>query len=97
MVAAVLTIALVDPALQKMAGPGVVFRPIAGSGVFTETGVIYRRADPSSALAAFLHELMVTPRQGPASTAASPTLKRESPGSARDQRRKKTATLTARP
>ena len=63
MIAAGLTIALVDPALQQMAAPGVVFRPLAGRGFFTETGVIYRRGDPSPILASFLQELRATPRQ----------------------------------
>ena len=65
MIAAGLTIALVDPALQQMAAPGVVFRPLAGHGIFTETGVIYRRADSSPILASFLHELRTTPRERP--------------------------------
>jgi DNA-binding transcriptional LysR family regulator len=77
MIAAGLTIALVDPALQQMAAPGVVFRPLAGRGVFTETGVIYRRADPSPILASFLHELRATPRQRTDSAAAAPIRKRE--------------------
>jgi DNA-binding transcriptional LysR family regulator len=62
MIAAGLTIALVDPALQQMAAPGVVFRPLAGSGIFTETGVIFRRSDVSPILASFLHEVRATPR-----------------------------------
>jgi DNA-binding transcriptional LysR family regulator len=62
MIAAGLTIALVDPALQQMAARGVVFRPLAGRGLFTETGVIYRRADASPILASFLHEVRATPR-----------------------------------
>lgn len=64
MVAAGLTIALVDPALQQMAAPGVVFLPLAGRGVFTETGIIYRRDDASPILALFLHEVRETFRQG---------------------------------
>ena len=53
MIAAGLTIALVDPSLRQMAAPGVVFRALAGKGIFTETGVIYRRNDPSPILALF--------------------------------------------
>jgi DNA-binding transcriptional LysR family regulator len=71
MIAAGLTIALVDPALQQMAAPGVVFRPLAGRGVFTETGVTYRRADPSPILASFLHEVRATPHQRTASAAVA--------------------------
>jgi DNA-binding transcriptional LysR family regulator len=76
MIAAGLTIALVDPALRQMAGPGVVFLPLAGRGVFTETGVIYRRNDSSPILAAFLHELRATSLQLPVTTAAVPITKR---------------------
>ena len=84
MVAAGLTIALVDPALQQMAAPGVVFRPLAGPGVFTETGVIYRRADPSPILASFLQEVRVTPREPttPAATAQKPGKGRAARGGA---------------
>ena len=63
MVAAGLTVALVDPAIKQRAMPGVVFRPIADRGVFTESGVIYRREDASPLLAAFLHEVRLTPRR----------------------------------
>jgi DNA-binding transcriptional LysR family regulator len=77
MIAAGLTIALVDPALQQMAAPGVVFRPFAGRGAYTETGVIYRGADPSPILASFLHELRATPRQRTGSAAAAPIQKRK--------------------
>jgi DNA-binding transcriptional LysR family regulator len=75
MIAAGLTIALVDPALQHMAASGVVFRPLAGPGVFTETGVVYRQGDPSSILESFLHQLRTTPRQSesPVSVAPVPT------------------------
>ena len=65
MVAAGLTIALVDPAIQLRAMPGVVFRPIADQDVFTESGVIYRRDDPSPLLASFLQEVRLTPRRQP--------------------------------
>jgi DNA-binding transcriptional LysR family regulator len=67
MIAAGLTIALVDPSLRQMAAPGVVFRALSGPGIFTETGVIYRRNDPSPILASFLHELRATIRR-PASS-----------------------------
>ena len=63
MVAAGLTVALVDPAIKQRAIPGVVFRPIADHGVFTESGVIYRREDLSPLLATFLHEVRLTPRR----------------------------------
>jgi DNA-binding transcriptional LysR family regulator len=62
MVAAGLTVALVDPAIKHRAMPGVVFRPIADRGVLTESGVIYRRDDPSPLLASFLHEVRLIPR-----------------------------------
>ena len=65
MVAAGLTVALVDPAIKQRAMPGVVFRPIEDRGVFTESGVIYRREDPSPLLASFLHEVRLTPRRRP--------------------------------
>ena len=63
MVAAGLTVALVDPAIKHRAVPGIVFRPIADRGVFTESGVIYRQDDPSPLLASFLHEVRLTPRR----------------------------------
>ncbi len=63
MVAAGLTVALVDPAIKHRAIPGVVFRPIEDHEVFTESGVIYRREDPSPLLASFLHEVRLTPRR----------------------------------
>jgi DNA-binding transcriptional LysR family regulator len=65
MVAAGLTIALVDPAIQLRATPGVVFRPIVDHEVFTESGVIYRHDDPSPLLASFLEEVRLTPRRRP--------------------------------
>ena len=81
MIAAGLTIALVDPALRQMAAPGVVFLPLAGRGVFTETGVIYRRNDSSPILAAFLHELRAASLQRAGSAAAAPIPKpRKAPG-----------------
>jgi DNA-binding transcriptional LysR family regulator len=65
MVAAGLTVALVDPAIRQRAMPGVVFRPVEDNGVFTESGVIYRQDDPSPLLASFLHEVRLTPRRRP--------------------------------
>ena len=62
MIAAGLTIGLVDPALQQITASGVVFRHLAGPGVFTETGVVYRKGDPSPILESFLHELRTAPR-----------------------------------
>ena len=70
MVAAGLTVALVDSAIRERAMPGVVFRPIEDRGVFTESGVIYRREDPSPLLAAFLREVRLTPRRRKASETA---------------------------
>ena len=72
MIAAGLTIALVDPGLRQMAAPRVVFRALAGPGIFTETGVIYRRNDPSPILASFLDELRATIRLRPSAPAAAP-------------------------
>src|SRR5689334_20224207 len=63
MVAAGLTVALVDPAIEQRAIPGVVFRPIEDRGMFTESGVIYRRDDVSPLLASFLHEVRLLPRR----------------------------------
>ncbi len=70
MVAAGLTVALVDPAIEQRAIPGVVFRPIEDRGVYTESGVIYRREDVSPLLASFLHEVRLTPRRRVESKAA---------------------------
>jgi len=72
MIAAGLTIALVDPALMHMAPSGVVFRPLAGPGVFTEAGVVYRRGEPSPVLGSFLQQLRTASRQNeePAPAAA---------------------------
>jgi DNA-binding transcriptional LysR family regulator len=80
MIAAGLTIALVDPSLPRVAAPGVVFRPLAGPGVYTETGVIYRRGDPSPILAAFLQELRATPRERPGAATVAPGPKEKAPG-----------------
>ena len=76
MIAAGLTIALVDPALQQMGAPEVVFRPLAGPGIFTESGVIYRRADPSPILGSFLHELRATPRERTSGDAAGESVRK---------------------
>jgi DNA-binding transcriptional LysR family regulator len=75
MIEAGLTIALVDPILQQMSTAGVVFRRLAGQGVFTETGVIYRRDDSSPILASFLNELRRT-RHRPAEAALRPREKK---------------------
>jgi DNA-binding transcriptional LysR family regulator len=87
MIAAGLTIALVDPALRQMAAPGVVFRELAGQGVFTETGVIYRRNELSPIPASFLQELRETIRRN--EFAETPA--RNQPKKARSRRK------TARP
>ena len=79
MIAAGLTIALVDPSLRQMAAPGVVFRAIAGKGIFTETGIIYRRNDPSPILASVLHELRTTIRRRSSETEAAPAKRRKAP------------------
>ena len=63
MVAAGLTIALVDPVIEHRAMPGVVFRQIEDREAFTESGVIYRRDDLSLLLASFLNEIRLTPRR----------------------------------
>jgi DNA-binding transcriptional LysR family regulator len=72
MIAAGLTIALVDPGLRQMATQGVVFRALASPGIFTETGVIYRRNDPSPILASFLDELRTTVRRRTSVPVAAP-------------------------
>jgi DNA-binding transcriptional LysR family regulator len=60
MVAAGLAIALVDPILEQISASGVVFCPLTNRGTFAERGIIYRRADASSILASFLHEVRAT-------------------------------------
>jgi len=90
MIAAGLTIALVDPSLRQMAAAGVVFRALAGKGVFTETGVIYRRNDPSPILASFLHELRTTIRRRAPAPAVAPQERAKAPSRrkpARDHQR----------
>ncbi len=97
MIAAGLTIALVDPALQQMSASGVVFRPLAGPGVFTETGVIYRRDDSSLILASFLHELRATPHQLTDLPAPFPVPRKEkAPVRTRPPGRKKMRSVSAR-
>lgn len=59
MVAAGLTIALVDPATRDIAPKGVRFLALPDAEAFTESGVIYRRDDASPALAAFLEEVRI--------------------------------------
>jgi DNA-binding transcriptional LysR family regulator len=83
MIAAGLTIALVDPSLRQMAAPGVVFRALGGQGIFTETGVIYRRHDPSPILASFLHELRATNRRRTPAPAAAPPVRKKAPARAK--------------
>ena len=70
MVAAGLTIALIDPVMAQMVTRGVVCRPLAGTEVFTESGVIYRRGDPSALLTSFLYEMEVMSRNADAPAAA---------------------------
>jgi DNA-binding transcriptional LysR family regulator len=84
MIAAGLAIALVDPVLEQMSASAVVFRPLAGRGVFAERGVIYRRADASPILASFLHEVRATPRER-TSSAAVPRKNKKKPR--REERR----------
>jgi len=55
MVAAGLTIALVDPVLEQMSASAVVFRTLAGPGIFTERGIVFRRGD-ASPIQASIHE-----------------------------------------
>jgi DNA-binding transcriptional LysR family regulator len=70
MVAAGLTIALIDPVMAQMATRGVVCRPLEGPGVFIESGVIYRRSDPSALLTSFLYEMEIMSRSVDAPAAA---------------------------
>jgi DNA-binding transcriptional LysR family regulator len=58
-VAAGLTIALVDPATRDIAPSGVRFFSPSDPQAFSESGVIYRKDDPSPALAAFLEEVRI--------------------------------------
>jgi DNA-binding transcriptional LysR family regulator len=82
MVAAGLTIALVDPVLEQMSASAVVFRPLAGPGVFTERGVIYQRGDASPILASFLEEVRAASRERAVEKAVAPAAKRKSPRAA---------------
>jgi len=59
MVAAGLTIALVDPATRDIAPKGVRFFSLPDSEGISESGVVYRQNDPSPALAAFLEEVRI--------------------------------------
>lgn len=88
MVAAGLTIALVDPVLEQMSASAVVFRPLAGPGIFTERGVIFRRGDVSPILGSFLEQVRATPHERP-SPAAVATLAK--PGSLRAVRSRSAA------
>ena len=57
MVAAGLTIALVDSSIAGTGAAGVVFRPLHGAPVYLEKGVIYGREAASPVLEHFLHGL----------------------------------------
>ena len=97
MVAAGLTIALVDPAIKQRALPGVIFRPISDRGLFIESGVIYRREDRSPLLASFLHEVRLTPRARAESRTVDETAKRaasKTPGVRVKARGRRTVTAT---
>jgi DNA-binding transcriptional LysR family regulator len=74
MVAAGLTIALVDPATRDIAPKGVRFFSLPDSEGISESGVIYRQNDPSPALAAFLEEARIA-----APIAAGPPRPKERP------------------
>ena len=94
MIAAGLTIALVDPTLSQMAFPGVVFREVAGLKAFSETGIIFRRDDSSPLVASFLLEVrrassaLRPPQRLSARSASSPA---ESEGRPARRRRHGTA------
>ena len=66
MVAAGLTIALVDPSIAGTDAPGVVCRPLHGPPLYTENGVIYRRDDASPVLEHFLHGVRALSEAGSA-------------------------------
>lgn len=70
MVAAGLTIALVDPVMEHMGTPGVVYRPLAGRGIFVDNGVIYRRGEQSPIVVSFLNEMKVMARKADSAPAA---------------------------
>ncbi len=70
MVAAGLTISLVDPSIAEIGKRGVVLKPTAGPGVFRETGVIYRSGGDSGTLLAFLEQLHTVVAQRDARRAA---------------------------
>ncbi|HWC65944.1 MAG TPA: LysR substrate-binding domain-containing protein [Thermoanaerobaculia bacterium] len=83
MVAAGLTIALVDPVLEQMSASPVVFRPLAGPGIFTERGIIFRRGDASPLLASFLEEVRATSGEREIRKAVVTAAKRKSPRAAK--------------
>jgi DNA-binding transcriptional LysR family regulator len=85
MIAAGLTIALVDPNLDQVVSPGVVFRVLAGRDVFVETGVVHRRDDASPILLSFLDEVRATPpaQLAPAVVAVKSTAGRRPKGASR--------------
>jgi hypothetical protein len=94
MIAAGLTIALVDPNLDQVVSAGVVFRALAGRDVVVETGVIYRRGDTSPILLSFLDEVRATPPEHAAREAATP---RKPASGKRVTQRNKGASRAARP
>jgi DNA-binding transcriptional LysR family regulator len=94
MIAAGLTIALVDPNLDQVVSAGVVFRALAGRDVVVETGVIYRRGDTSPILLSFLDEVRATPPEHGAREAATP---RKPASGKRATQRNKGASRAARP
>jgi len=90
MVAAGLTIALVDPVMEQMRTPGVVCRPLAGPGIFIESGVVYRRGEQSPIVAAFLDEMKALAREtdlAAAAVRATPTRGRTVAAKARTRAR----------
>ena len=82
MVAAGLTIALVDPVLEQMSASAVVFRTLAGPGIFTERGIVFRRGDASPILASFLEQVRATPHEHATGTAVATVAKRKGPRAA---------------
>ena len=88
MVAAGLTIALVDPAARDLAPKGVRFFALPDTEGISEWGVVYRRDDTSPALAAFLEEVGVAApsvdvrRQPKTSRTKRESLRRRAAGSA---------------
>ena len=80
MVAAGLTIALVDPATRDIAPKGVRFHSLADAEAFSESGVIYRRDDASPALAAFLEEVRIAAPLAVPRRSATAKPRRHAPG-----------------